>query len=573
VDGGLNWTQQTLPLPAAYVNGPMTASVPKFFNTNDGVLPIWMTLGIDQRDLFIYITRDGGNTWTRSANFARQGWNAEFVSLNDGFTWNINRYLQVTRNAGGSWTQVNSNINFGDSVPSIDFVSTTTGWALQNDFNTGTTTLYRTTDGGATWTQLSPNQQSQPDLSIETMHIELQNTSCLAAGDSLGTRVWIKNSGQAAAGSFVVTVNGIQQTVNGLGIGETIALFFSTSTNPVTAVADSTNAIAESNETNNTRLEMVPVPTPPLPCPTATPSVAQDFNTFGQNLVNALNSHNFDLAKSMMDQSFVLAFWQSQGSSNTPDQAIQQLQNYLGTTPLTPNASKDLNTLLGGLNPYSIMGLNASNSQALFVSGWGLDGKGEAILYFTRRPDGSAYWHSVLIAAQGFLPTPDVVSHDSFCADTRIATLLDQLKGGLNQSNGDMFAGLVSPLHGVDVRLWAYASPVNFNTNTAKTVFTSTDSYNWGGGPSGTPDVGSFKDIILPKLLDVLNAPNMETYCDNLTKVYPLSNPWPYPTMHYYNLYKPASSNGFDFRTWLVGFEYINGEPYLSALVTVVWEP
>ena len=89
----------------------------------------------------------------------------------------------------------------------------------------------------------------------------------------------------------------------------------------------------------------------------------------------------------------------------------------------------------------------------------------------------------------------------------------------------------------------------------------------------GTPDVGTFKDLIQPKLQDVLNASNMETYCDNLTKVFPLATPWPYPNLHYYNLYKPASAAGFDFRTWLVGIEYVNDQPYISALVTIVWEP
>ena len=226
------------------------------------------------------------------------------------------------------------------------------------------------------------------------------------------------------------------------------------------------------------------------------------------------------------------------------------------------------------------MGLDASTSQALFVSGWGLDGKGEALLYFTRFPSGIPYWHSVLIAPTGFTPTAattstDPSTHEAFCADTRIAPLIEQLKGRLDQSNGDMFAALVSPTHGVDVRLWAYQPAVNFNTNTAKTIFTSTDSYSWGsgGGSGGAPDVGTFKDLIQPKLLDVLNAPNMETYCDNLTKVYPLATPWPYPNMRYYNLYKPASAAFFDFRTWLVGIEYVNGQPYISALVTIIWEP
>jgi photosystem II stability/assembly factor-like uncharacterized protein len=573
-DSGTTWAPQALPLPSGYSNAPMSTYGPTFFSANDGVLPVWMSLDIG-RDLYIYVTHDGGTTWTRSTSFARQGWNADFVSIKDGFTWNAGGYLQVTHNAGGSWSQVTSNVTFGDNIPSIDFVSTTTGWAFLNDFNTGTTTLYRTTDGGVTWTLLlSPNQQPLAELSIEDIRIELQNTSCLLAGDVLGTRVWIKNNGQAAAGAFTVTVNNIQQTVNGLGIGETTALFFPTSTSPAIAVVDSTNAIPESNETNNTRVEMVPVPTAPLPCATATPTAPQDFNTFGQNLIAALNARNFTTVRTMMDQSFGFAFWQSQGTSETADAAIQSLQTlYLSSsTPLTPDPNKDLNILLEGLNPYAIMGLNASNSQALYVSGWGQTGNQEAILYFTRRPDGTAYWHSVLIAPSLFLHVAPV-SHEDFCADTSIPALIEQLKGSLIQSNGDMLSTLVSPVHGLDVRLWAMSAPVNFNKNAAKTVFTSTTSYSWGGGPSGQPDVGAFKDIVQPKLLEVFNAPNMETYCDNLTKVFPLAVPWPYPDMRYYNFYKPASDQFFDFRTWLVGFEYVNGTPYLSALVSIVWEP
>ena len=66
----------------------------------------------------------------------------------------------------------------------------------------------------------------------------------------------------------------------------------------------------------------------------------------------------------------------------------------------------------------------------------------------------------------------------------------------------------------------------------------------------------------------------METYCDELTKVFPLAVPWPYPDMRFYNFYKPASEELlFDFRTWLIGFEYVNGTPYLSAMASIVWEP
>ena len=276
-----------------------------------------------------------------------------------------------------------------------------------------------------------------------------------------------------------------------------------------------------------------------------------------------------------MDQTFTFAYWQSQGNSYPADQALESLMGTLSaTTPLVSDPGRDLTTLLGGLNPYSIMGLNPSNSQALFVSGWGTDGSGEAILYVTRQPDGSLYWYGVLIAPTRFVSSSTPVSHEAFCADARIPALIEQLKASVNQSNGDLFAGLVGPTHGVDVRLWAYSTAVNFNTTTARTVFASSDSYNWGGGPSGAPDIGSFKDIIQPKLLEVLNASNMETYCDDLTKVFPLATPWPYPDIRYYNLYKPSTTDiSLDFRTWLIGFEYINNQPYLHSMVTIVWEP
>ena len=504
------------------------------------------------------------------------------------------------------------------------------------------------------WLPPTPTPQSQllPDLMISNMRIELMNTSCLSEGNIMGVRVWVTNNGQASTGDFTVMVNNAQQSVNGLAIGEMKALFFPGYTNPVSATVDSTSVIAESNESNNSRSEMVAVPTAPLPCtiPTATftptPS-QQDFTTFGQSLVDGLNAKNFNHLKTLMGQSVAFAFWQSQGFSATPDEAVQQLQtNYLGTTPLVSNPNKDLNALLDGLNPYSIMGLNASNSQALFVSGWDLEGKSEAILYMTRLPDNSIYWYGVLIALGGFHPvtltgpyavvnvaendmlnvragagvsqpiigylSPDAldvmrtgsstsvdgavwvevrkndgltgwvnsyylteyVTHDAFCADTRVPALIEQLKQSMQQSNGNLLAPIVSPVHGVNMHLWAYGPSINFPQNGTANIYTDTTIYSWGGGPSGLPDTGTFNAAVKPKYLDVFNATNRETYCDSLTKVFPLSRPWPYRNIHYYNLYKPATPDiFFDFRTLLIGIEYINGQPYLYSMVTIIWEP
>ncbi|HEX9333874.1 MAG TPA: CARDB domain-containing protein, partial [Anaerolineales bacterium] len=115
-----------------------------------------------------------------------------------------------------------------------------------------------------------------PDLTITEIKAEYQNPSCLLPGDPFGLRVWVANSGQAAASSFNVKFGDAQQTINGLAVGETKAVFFSGFSSQtgtaVTVVVDPNGAIAESNEQNNSRSEQVAVPTQPLPCATTTPT-------------------------------------------------------------------------------------------------------------------------------------------------------------------------------------------------------------------------------------------------------------------------------------------------------------
>jgi RHS repeat-associated protein/CSLREA domain-containing protein len=119
----------------------------------------------------------------------------------------------------------------------------------------------------------TPPSGALPDLVITQMKIEYQNPSCLLPNDPFGVRIWVTNNGTAASGSFIVSANGLQQTVTGLAIGETKAVFFETSNNPITAIVDVTNTVAESNESNNSTTQTVPVPTQPLPCtPTPVPT-------------------------------------------------------------------------------------------------------------------------------------------------------------------------------------------------------------------------------------------------------------------------------------------------------------
>lgn len=107
-------------------------------------------------------------------------------------------------------------------------------------------------------------------------------------------------------------------------------------------------------------------------------------------------------------------------------------------------------------------------------------------------------------------------------------------------------------------------------------IFASTASYNWGITPgSGADVVGTFKDKIQPKLLDVLNA-IYQTTCNDTSHTGPVTNPWPseYINLNFYALYKPgAPGTELDWRTWIAGIEYVNGVPYIVALVHYQWAP
>jgi hypothetical protein len=296
------------------------------------------------------------------------------------------------------------------------------------------------------------------------------------------------------------------------------------------------------------------------------------------------------------------------------------------------------------------MHLDPSKSLALFVSGLGSNGSGEAILFVTQRLDGRYYWHGMLLAPTGFTPAPvsltgpytvtgmpatgaleiragaglshpvigsfpastnnimrtpnttaadgifwaevinpsggtgwvnfskltEYITHDAFCGDARVPAMIEQLKTSVNQSNGDIFASLVSNKSGVNVHAWQLTTPINFSTTSATGIFTSTQVYDWGqpegrGGPDHV--LGTFAQIVKPNLLEVFNDPNTVSYCDDLTMVFNGEISWSYTNIRFYHLYRPSTPGNLDFRTWLIGFEYLNGTPRLHSLQYVIWAP
>ncbi len=57
---------------------------------------------------------------------------------------------------------------------------------------------------------------------------------------------------------------------------------------------------------------------------------------------------------------------------------------------------------MGGKDPLSILGGEAGVTHAFLVSGWGMDGLDEAVLFVSRQADNSLKWHGWMRVRGGF---------------------------------------------------------------------------------------------------------------------------------------------------------------------------
>ncbi len=125
--------------------------------------------------------------------------------------------------------------------------------------------------------------------------------------------------------------------------------------------------------------------------------------------------------------------------------------------------------------------------------------------------------------------------------------------------------------------MWRYGLPHTFKAEDARWIFESSYSHNWGAAPgSGLDTIGSFQARVLPSLQEVFTAGYTLT-CNSLGSAPQYgSQPWPveYTGINYYTVFKPGTPGvDLDFRYWLVGVEYYQGQPYVFAMIHFAWEP
>jgi photosystem II stability/assembly factor-like uncharacterized protein len=155
-DGGVSWRAQSLGVAGTEYG--YTTAAPQFVNGSDGFMFGFVGLASPPADLFV--TTDGGSTWSKRLTPGYFPQASEFIDPEDGWlllnpdaTASSVPDLWVTHNAGRTWTDLHTGPNL-TGANELDFVTPELGWAFASPA-TSPPTLLQTTDGGRTWTPVN----------------------------------------------------------------------------------------------------------------------------------------------------------------------------------------------------------------------------------------------------------------------------------------------------------------------------------------------------------------------------------------------------------------------------------
>ncbi len=137
--------------------------------------------------------------------------------------------------------------------------------------------------------------------------------------------------------------------------------------------------------------------------PRAKPASNVDPAEFESDLRSAVTQRDGAAMQALMGERFILAYWESESEPSIPsEEAVAQLlnrhiaeHNFITFQEFQP---------IPAFDAQSFVGPDVKLEKAIMATGWGPDSMQQALLFVSRRPDGSLFWQGVLVTPKGFVP-------------------------------------------------------------------------------------------------------------------------------------------------------------------------
>jgi hypothetical protein len=224
-----------------------------------------------------------------------------------------------------------------------------------------------------------------------------------------------------------------------------------------------------------------------------------------------------------------------------------------------------------GLGVHQPAGVSSAVVEHLAFDARGVSLTGEASRLGTslwveiHRPSGGAGW------VPSWNLTEDV-SVERFCADPRAEDARRRTVAALLDQDGPRLSAVVSPKRGLFVRVGGWNSETVIGPSSVSGIFGAAGPSEWGHARGdGAPLTGAFQDVVLTDFEDVRSGAAQETCGTILTGESGRPAEWPpeYAGLNRYTLYLPATptETSFGWKSWVVAFEYLRGQPYVAGLV------
>ena len=126
------------------------------------------------------------------------------------------------------------------------------------------------------------------------------------------------------------------------------------------------------------------------------------------NIQDALRSRNISALPGYMADPFTIGYYQSEGAVMSPLEFLDLLPSIYdynsidSTSSMSFTADRGLFPAMDGMPLESMFGPDVDIILVVYSQGWGKDGRGGSLLFFTQDEQGNIFWHGMVYSGNNF---------------------------------------------------------------------------------------------------------------------------------------------------------------------------